>query len=1799
MQNLRKTPLRKRTLALFLAILTLAALFPVLQVSAGITGQGDSIGDAMSELNIKWSGEYLNWLKIGGEVAEQRYTYFTYWNERKQANEDHPVYCITPDRGGAYESYNGTSIRPPNQHRPPDLLSDGLAAQYFTSTSIPLDDPVLHSILDEGFPQNSLQSLGLLGYSDEHGYYATKIALWTYLKKGLGAENQITKNGSGAVYDAVLTAAREIYRRGTAYAGNTPPTPTIQVKPAEGSNTNASLDSGKTYFVQELVIEANTWVGEVPAAPGSFALSWETAAPVGTIVLDKNGTDITASMTTAPIQYVAGADGGFYFKTSITVKFPVSAYPEAVEALAKVDAGEEVDVTVQLPKLKATGLLQRSDNLYIAYHWKDLPKYLADQLTHAAQEYQMYLVTSDTKIETDGKMQPFGYIRADVDDLEAGLLIRKVETGTGKPLPGAVFEISDPDGIKVSSLITDAQGLIHLDTRKVGMYTVTEISPPQYHTLPANPTQQVRVEYDTVAEVTFYNDPYGSLLVSKIDSKTSRALAGATIEIKHISSGYTDSKVTASNGIVTFTNIPVGAYRIRELTAPVGYELDTTTYTQNVLPQNEGITQFTISNDALAGLRIRKFDADLSIPIAGVTFEVYRNSAPFGVFVTDELGEILLTNIPSGTYIAREVNTVGSYILDETAQWIDIAAGDGIKELQFWNTLKPGMDIIKVDSRDGTRLSGAQFRIERVGGGFSNEYTTDGNGEINLDFLPPGSYRVTELAAPAGYLIDNNTRVIELVNGRTAKFVFTNTELPSFELLKYDPVTDQYLSGAMFRIAKIEDGTHYLDRITDTNGKIHISGTEGLSPGVYSVREIAAPGNYVLNDREYHVLLTPGRTAQLVVHNEKKPNMQIVKTDANSGAPIANVTFTVRKVDSATVTTVTTGPDGTALIEHLDPGVYQVIEQSVPDAYILDTTPQLITLFPNRTGVVRFQNYPKVVFLLTKTDIDNVPIPGVTFNIAKKGGASIGNYTTDSNGLIQINKLDPGYYIITEKAVPDAYILDSTPREEWLEAGKTLSIHIENHRKPELTVLKLDSVTKDPLAGARYHIWYATNGSLSGQLEDLGIYSTDADGKFTLTKQKVGWYRIEEIEAPTGYQLPNPAIQEVFLQNDMVKTVTFENIPKSAIVIRKIDNETALPVSGASFRVRYFTGVSGTGGTIIFEGVTSVNGTITITGCKPGTYEIEEYRAATGYELSNPSTKTVYLSGEEQTVVTVEFTNQKKGELLIKKLDSVTKQPVAGATFKVTDSSGAAIGPNNGEYVTDQQGLINVGEYLSVGSTVIVQEIKAPNGYVIDTTEQSIKIKENTTHTLTFFNTPKTGLQILKLDKVTRRPIPGTTFSVAKLNGEIIGSYRTDWFGIINLPTLDSGWYVVTETEATVGYLLDTTPHNVEIKAGKPATIEITNVPLGGFRLTKIDAFSKQPIYNTEFMLFDSGNNVLGTYYTDNNGVIYAMGQFPTGRYSLRETRPSEGYYPDETPRTIEIIAGRVTEIRWENTPQLGQIQITKKSGDDNEPNALPAGTLLEGAVFEIYNYKSGNLVDRIVSGRDGRAVSKPIPLGRYIVKEVQAPKYYRVSTQQLDIDIEFATQIVKVEFLNYSANTGVSIKKTGNVEAMPGDTIRYDIKEVRNTSTVPLSDFYWRDILPADAVRLNKIVTGTYNQSLKYKIMVTLNTGETRLIADNLVSTKNNTVDCSPWALGLNSSEYVVNVTFLFGTVKAGFSQVVQPQVHVDVLKTLTNGYKFVNKADVGGKYDSEWIIATANWTTTVFNPKTVNPPKLPRTGY
>ena len=622
--------------------------------------------------------------------------------------------------------------------------------------------------------------------------------------------------------------------------------------------------------------------------------------------------------------------------------------------------------------------------------------------------------------------------------------------------------------------------------------------------------------------------------------------------------------------------------------------------------------------------------------------------------------------------------------------------------------------------------------------------------------------------------------------------------------------------------------------------------------------------------------------------------------------------------------------------------------------------------------------------------------------------------------------------------------------------------------------------------------------------------------------------------------------------------------------------------------------------------VTDSAGTILIEGIDPGTtLVVKETRAKDGFLLDDTPQTAQIKAGQ---TVTLEFRNQPTGQLIIHKLSGDDrKTPLEGVQFKITYSDGSFVDADSGQLSSNGLYWSNsAGQIILSGltGTVVVTEVESIPGYTIDpnTQSQTVVINPNDTQELYFYNNPIGGIEIIKVNaSKTSERIPDTTFEIRRMDDALVDTITTDRNGRAYL-SLEDGSYYALEVEANPDFVLDDTPHYFEVKNGEVTTLRIKNEANSGILIHKVDT-SGEGIYGVKFLLYDEDRNPIGEFTSDDEGWVYITaddlpdGANTSGRFYLRELEAAEGYILDEEYKTVYVRPGRTAEIEWVNTAITGQIQIWKKSADDNPINGFPAGTPLEGAVFGIYN-KANALVDTVESDSRGLAVSKPLPLGRYTVKEISSPQFYSVSDEEVTVYLEHEGQIVQVEYLNESVYTNVSISKSGYTQVVPGQEIRYTFKDIGNNSTVPLDSFYWRDTLPTDAVRLDKIITGTYSARLNYKVVFQTNLNDTqRVLADNLNTQKNYTLDASPAALGLASNEYVTQVTFLFGRVPGGFKQVETPYIYCDVLSSLSHEYRFANKCDVGGMWQNQWVQATDRWVTIIYRGGPV--PTLPRTGY
>ena len=1605
--------------------------------------------EALGEVNIYNGEQKLSYLSINGRIRELIYTYFNYVGANGKTKEI-PAYCVNPNTTGV-----------------PQTVAPGESIKYMAKEKG--SDPKVMGIIANGYPTRGLSELKL--ENKYHAYYATKMALWCYLLPNWNINNlKVNPNLTGTELQraqAILAAAKDIYVRGTAWSKVYSPRVTAT---ADRDTAYAVTVNGQQYKQQVFTVHSDTWVCNYAIRVSFSDLG---SVPDGTRIVDMNNKDITTITT-------SGTGDGYDGKFKVL-------YPAA--AVAGKTGSVQLSFSTNVYQYAVFYATCAEVNKY-----GQLQNYMCDTDPTTTMKLSTYSNYSDGE---------------KTEEPDTGLKIIKLEKGTDTPLGGAVFEVVGPAGATVGTFATGSDGTVTIPLTLAGNYTVYERVAPLDHLLSDTPAQNIKVEYGKVAELTCWNEPYGTLRIEKL-SDTGAHLPGAMVQIKHIESGVTYTAETNFAGYAIFDNIKPGAYEIKEITAPSGWLKDDATYTASVATGET--TTFSLVNKELPGLRIIKYDRKNMVAMANVTFEIFRDSVSLGKFRTDEFGEILLTDAAPGTYRAVEVDTGSDgHILDTTPQEVELSAGDGIKELLFFNDVKPGMRLIKVDSTDPSKaIPNAVFEIKSVAGDYGpKEFTTDRNGEIDLSKLPTGAYMVTEKACE-GYIIDQAQRIIQLDANEDAQFVFTNTIKPSLQIIKTSSDGSR-LKNVHFRIAKIEDGTHYLDRTTNEQGEILVA---DLEPGVYSVKETATDSSHILDLREYHMELFAGRTSTLTIENQKRPNLTVYKHDADTGEPIANTVFEVRAADGHSVDQIKTDREGKAELKNLLPGVYEISEKSVPSPYLLDAPSQLATLYPNRDHTVYF----------------------------------------------------------------------------------------ENHQKPALTVKKVNSVTGDPLQGAKFHVTYASNNTSSGEINDLGTYYTGENGQFQLTGLRDGWYKVTEQEPPTGYAIKE-ATQEVYIKSGTSKTLTFENIPLSALVVWKYDSVTGAAVQGAVFQVKYLTGTSGTGGTVIGTYKTSASGSFTVTGLKEGTYIVEELSSDSGHVIDT-APQTAYISGKQQDVVQLYFGNSPKGALLVKKIDSVTHKPLSDVEFFVTTADGSVVGDANGKYITDSAGTFTITD-ITPGTTLVVKETRARDGYLLDDAPQTATVKAGQTVTLEFRNQPQGSLIINKLSSADKKtPLEGVLFQITYSDGSFVdngalsskGLYRTDKNGQIILSGI-TGTVIVTEVETIKGYRIDdaTRSQTIEVRANDTQQLWFYNAPISRILLHKVDKATGKGIYGAVFLLYDGNHNPIGEYVTDQDGYLYADEGLEDGRYYLREIKAAPGYVLDPELKTIYVRYGSTTEIEWSNTAECGQIQIIKKSADDNATNGLPAGTLLEGAVFEIYD-KAGNVVDTIKSDRNGRAISKTLPLSRYTVREIKAPANYSINPTMMTAYLEFNGQIVTFEVQNTSVSTGISIKKTGPVQAVPGQPIRYVFSQIKNSSTVALDSFYWRDQLPVQ-VTLGKIVTGSYNQPLSYKVVYKTNlSGDYRTLADNLSTSKVYVLDARPAVLGLAANERVTEVMFVFGNVKAGFAQVETPYIYATARSGLANNASVLNVADVGGLYNGQWIQAVSRWLTTVYTKTTV---KLPKTGY
>ena len=1272
------------------------------------------------------------------------------------------------------------------------------------------------------------------------------------------------------------------------------------------------------------------------------------------------------------------------------------------------------------------------------------------------------------------------------------LTIKKTDKG-GNPLLGAEFKIYAAKGAARENpitLITDSSGKAVKTGIPYGSYVAIESRAPEGYELDntehtfdipqKNEDGTVTEVEDVTISVTNVKSRY-ALRIVKVDKDNSEIrLAGARFAVSG-GSFYIEA-VTGEDGTVTVEVPEKGKYLITELEPPAGYTIDPKTYTVEVKAHSAddvSIAAIHKSQDHQTRVELTKVNekgqqlegAEFSILGAegkqAVKFKkegsVYTYSEDGGITAITA-GNAEIVGLPVGSYILRENKAPKNYIpMEDMSFHVRADMYDKALELTAENLPhEKGVAVLK-ESPDGTRLKGAEFALYGEDDTEIRRVTTDKAGVALFTGLNPGSYYIKETAAPEGYKLSDKKFDFTIdSNGVLSDEGFAGDELykltvenrpveHGFKVKKVSTNDEgRTLPGAEFRI--LGGG---LDR-TYTTGADGLTEQITLPIGEYTLTEMKAPEGYVINGAGRHISvradgiyldgdeLDEGEaiTVRNVPVNFK---LRLVKVDADTNQPLANVAFILKGKYGGTHSLIT-GSNGITDTISLAPGKYTLSEVAAADGYAIplngwgftvkEGTVQRVT---NTSEVAKWDFNDGLLTLtlknsriyggltIEKTDgKDGGALAGAEFTVAgsdgtpltfiKKGGryeAATGEgasstIATDANGKAYITGLKFGNYAVKETKAPEGYVLKGDRHSIAISRQQTeVTLRLKNDKAMyKVTAIKQDADKNGKLlVGAEFTLY-----SAEGAVVAKAVTGYDGTAVFEVPE---GNYKLVETRAPAGYQLSGDFVREITVNavQDSVGEFkyTFNNEKTSySIEIHKHDSEDKQKkLAGAEFAVTDSRGFTKTV-------TTDASGKASITELPYDDYTIREIKAPKGYALSDKEYSVKKTELVHGSPVVIEAANKYiLGSVTIKKVDHENPEKLLeGAKFNVTDENGSLLmwKAEGDVYTLDERGnsVITAGRVtlkdLPEG-TYTLTEIDAPSGYAILDGSRTFTITEaNMTAPLEIKVENllrRTAVGFIKVDKNNKElRLAGAEFTLYRMNGEkqgeVVATGVTNSNGLVTFTELTMGSYRAKETKAPKGYKLWNAPIDFTVDEYGKVSVGSTELKPEGLVYTAMITNTAEEKEITLKKVSDTGEALTGATFrlSGEKSYILTTGSdgtakisLPYGDYILEEVIAPDGYVISSEKQTMNLSDSGLKL----NGKAVSGFTVTLK----NQPVTFAltlhkrdasTGKALSGATFKI----TGNSYTKTVTA-DALGNTETIKLrpGTYGITETATPSGY------------------------------------------------------------------------------------------------------------------------------------------------------------------------------------------------------------------
>ena len=1097
---------------------------------------------------------------------------------------------------------------------------------------------------------------------------------------------------------------------------------------------------------------------------------------------------------------------------------------------------------------------------------------------------------------------------------------------------------------------------------------------------------------------------------------------------------------TDANGEAEVNNLYLGNYYVKEITPPVGYLLDEEEH--DVVCDYEGDEVAEVSRTATSAeevikqpfqlIKVSDNGEDTEAPtLESAGFTVYLKSSlpvdskgnydfdkaePVVIgangetqLFTDSKGHLVTQPIPYGTYVVIETVTPKDM---ETIKPFEVVITEDSDEPQVWRVFidrefTAKLRVIKKDADTGRTvlIPDTEFKIFNMD---TNEYVemittypskvvhtsffTDADGDLILpDVLPLGNYRIEEVAAPYGYVLNVNYVEVAITTD-----TFYEVDPDTYEAI----ITIEYEDAPAVGELVIEKKGEVLDAY---NGGLFADSEE--KEFVYKEGSLAGAKFEVYAAEDIY-------TADMQCDEEGNRIKYYSAEDL--------------------VATVVTDENGKAVVKDLPLGSYRVVEVEAPYGYVLNSEEQVVTFVyvDDKTPVisesVTFANdRQKVDLSVVKKDAeDHSPLSGAVFGLY--ANADIVNAegkviiekdellevaTSDANGLVAFVKDYPiAAYYAKELEAPKGYVSNDTvigfDVEYQGQDEKVAKYSFEFLNTPTTFEFTKEDITSGvELSGATLSVI-----DMDGNVVET--WTSEAGKAHVIKKLEVGkTYILREEFAPYGYLQATDVEFTVADTEEIQSVVMKDEVPTGTIIIYK-DGEFLCDVNlvadhwysfifdyfkdslaGVTFEVYAREDIVSPDGldTVYYKAdelvatiVTNDDGIAMISDLPLGKYYLVETQTLEGYVLDSTPIEAELTYIDQYTKVVyagMDVTNERqKVEISVIKKDAETEETLSGAIFglyakeDIVDSTGRVIVAADAlieKAVTGEDGTVTFLSDLPLGN-YYVKEIEAPKGYVksdevfdvVAAYQEGIAVIEFEAE---FVNYP-TKLEISKTDITGEHELKGATLSIIDAEGNVVESWVSD--GTVHyIERIPVGKYILREEIAPYGYKI---ANDVEFEVTE--TVEIQKVSMkdelvkGKIIIEKTCEDSGKGIAGVEFEIRDKDGNVIETLITDKDGhaeskeldiAVFKDGSYVEDiKYYVVETKAADGYILDETVHEVvlqyddaapEVVTYTLSLTNKPTEPKLPQ------TGDDFNPMlyvGLGAAALLAGATALVAKKK-------------------------------------------------------------------------------------------------------------------------------------------------------------------------------------------------------------------------------------------------------